>query len=164
MTCPFCLCDNDKVLDTRKSPDGFSIRRRRECLNCEKRFSTHEIVESQTIIIIKKSGERQPYDRDKVMYGLLKACEKRPVDVKTIDQVTTKVDRRIKSLGKKEILSGEIGNILVDVLKSVDIIAYVRFISVYKEFENLEEFVDELNSVIKKYWLIFHTIYGITKL
>lgn len=151
MTCPFCLCDNDKVLDTRKSPDGFSIRRRRECLNCEKRFSTHEIVESQTIIIIKKSGERQPYDRDKVMYGLLKACEKRPVDVKTIDQVTTKVDRRIKSLGKKEILSGEIGNILVDVLKSVDIIAYVRFISVYKEFENLEEFVDELNSVIKKY-------------
>lgn len=151
MTCPFCLNDNDKVLDTRKSSDGFSIRRRRLCLSCDKRFSTHEIVESQTIIIIKKNGERQPYVRDKIMYGLLKACEKRPVDVKTIEQVTNRVDRRIRSLGKNEIFSDEIGNILVDVLKNVDIIAYVRFISVYKEFQNLEDFMDELNSVIKKY-------------
>lgn len=151
MICPHCKSDDDKVIDTRKSEDGYSVRRRRECLVCEGRFSTNEIVEDQTILIIKKNGERQPYDKTKIMAGLLKACEKRPVGVKTIEQVTTKIDRRVKNLGKREITSDEIGNFLVDVLKDVDIIAYVRFISVYKQFENLEEFVEELNLVIKKY-------------
>ncbi len=151
MKCPFCGEDYDKVLDTRKSQDGYSVRRRRECIKCLKRFTTHETVELSTIIIIKKSGSKEPYEKSKIMAGLLKACEKRPVEIRTIEQVTEKIDRRIRSLGKSEILSQQIGEFITEMLKEVDIIAYIRFISVYKKFDSLQSFIDELNSAIKNH-------------
>lgn len=151
MKCPYCASTDDKVLDTRKTNDGYAIRRRRECLSCHKRFTTHEVVEFETILIVKKNGSKQPYEKSKVMAGLLKACDKRPIDVKVIEQVTDKIDQRVRSLGKTEVPSIEIGNFIIDVLKDVDIIAYVRFVSVYKKFDDPQSFVDEIQSVIKKH-------------
>lgn len=150
MKCPFCGTVEDKVLDTRPTDEGVSIRRRRECLGCEKRFTTYETVETPPIIIVKKNGSRQPFDKQKIMIGLLRACEKRPVDIKEIENVTNRIEQRLKQLGEKEVKSNVIGALLMEKLKTLDAIAYVRFVSVYKEFNSIDSFVTELNDLLKK--------------
>ena len=150
MRCPYCGNNVDKVLDTRPTDEGSSVRRRRECLQCQKRFTTYETVETQPMIIIKKNDSRQPFEKSKIMIGLLRACEKRPVDIKTIENMTDKIEQALKSTGKKEIESSEIGLLIMEKLKAVDLIAYVRFVSVYKEFNCIDSFIDELDLLIKK--------------
>ena len=149
MKCPYCGNIEDKVLDTRPTDESSSIRRRRECLLCNKRFTTYEVVESPPIIVVKKDGARQSFDKSKIMIGLLRSCEKRPVDLKTMEDVCLKIEQNIKSQGVKEIKSSDIGTMLMDLLKDVDIIAYVRFVSVYKDFNSVDAFMCELNTLLR---------------
>lgn len=148
MKCPYCGNIEDKVLDTRPTDECASIRRRRECLECGKRFTTYEVVETPPVVVVKKDGSKQQFDKSKIMVGLLRACEKRPVDVKVMDEVCVKIEQIVKSKGEKEVHSSYIGTLLMETLKDIDLIAYVRFVSVYKQFNDVDEFMSELNSVI----------------
>lgn len=150
MKCPFCGSSEGKVLDTRTNTDGFAIKRRRECNECDKRFTTYETVEVLPMVIVKKNGARQAFDKAKIMIGLLRACEKRPVDVREIEEMTEKIEQTLKSRGEKEIHSKEIGVLIMELLKEVDLIAYVRFVSVYKEFNSIDSFIQELETLINK--------------
>lgn len=150
MKCPYCGNLEDKVLDTRPTDENSSIRRRRECLNCAKRFTTYEVVEMPPVIIVKKDGTKQQFDKSKLMTGLLRACEKRPVDVKTMNDVCSKIEQLVKCNGEKEVQSSFIGSLLLETLKEIDLIAYIRFASVYNQFNDVDEFLNELNSIIRK--------------
>ena len=150
MKCPYCGNNEDKVLDTRPTDEGSSVRRRRECLECKKRFTTYETVETPPIIIVKKNGSRQPFEKSKIMVGLLRACEKRPVDLKKIEAMTDKIEQALKASGEKEVASSVIGTLIMKRLKEVDLIAYVRFVSVYKDFNSIDSFIQELNALVKK--------------
>ena len=150
MKCPFCKEDNDKVVDSRKSPDDLSIRRRRECLECGKRFTTYERVEKHQLRIVKKGGERVPFDREKILTGLLKACWKRPVSTEQLDQLIDSVEGRLSEDGGSEISSHAIGELVMDQLRGLDKVAYVRFASVYREFKDPGEFITELKNILEK--------------
>jgi len=150
MKCPFCNYSETAVIDSRLAKEGESIRRRRECEKCRKRFTTYEQVEETFPAIIKKDGRREPYDRKKVFAGLHKACEKRPVPTEKIEEVVDKIEREIQEMGKKEIPSTEIGERVMRQLHKLDQVAYVRFASVYREFKDLNEFMQELNGLLKK--------------
>lgn len=150
MKCPFCGTTEDKVLDTRPTDESTSIRRRRECIGCGKRFTTYEVIEHQNIFIIKKNGTREQFDRVKVLNGLIRACKKRPIDIKKMEEVTEIIEQTLKSTGEKELESKVIGALIMEKLKELDIIAYVRFASVYKDFNSLDSFREELNMIIKK--------------
>ena len=142
MKCPFCNSSNLKVLDKRDNEDN--IRRRRECLDCQKRFTTYERIELSPLIVIKKDATRRSFDVNKVKAGLFKACEKRPISVEDIDFMASMVEKSLRDLGKSEINSREIGEEIMQVLKERDKIAYIRFASVYREFADLNDFKDEL--------------------
>ncbi len=150
MKCPFCYSDDVRVIDTRELKSGFEIRRRRECLSCGKRFTTYERIEEHPILVVKKSGEREFFKRDKLMAGIQKACEKRPVSVSVIDKIVDKIEYTLFQLGKREVSSVTIGQMVMDELKKIDQVAYVRFASVYKEFKDVEEFLIELESLKEK--------------
>jgi transcriptional repressor NrdR len=149
MKCPFCGHLEDKVIDSRSTKDGNSIRRRRECLKCEKRFTSYERVEDLMPMVIKKDGSREPFDRQKILKGLEKALHKRPVDMETRDGAVDEIEKKVLSMELKEVPSSTIGEELMSRLKDMDKIAYVRFASVYREFKDINEFMDELQGLLK---------------
>lgn len=150
MKCPFCGYDDSKVLDTRPTDEGNTIRRRRECLNCQKRFTTYEKIEQSPIMVIKKDGNRQAFDREKIIRGMIKSCEKRPVSAADIEEAVNNIEKKIENSMKKEISSLEVGEMVMEELKDLDEVSYVRFASVYREFKDLQSFVDELENFVKK--------------
>ena len=149
MKCPFCGHDDSKVVDSRPTDEGTSIRRRRECLKCLKRFTTYETVERMPLMLVKRDGTRQPYDRQKLLGGLVKACEKRPVSLMKLEQIVDNVEQRVFSALESEVSSKTIGELVMEQLRSVDEVAYVRFASVYRQFKDINTFMDELNTLLK---------------
>ncbi|MBU0650546.1 transcriptional regulator NrdR [bacterium] len=148
MKCPFCGHQEDKVVDSRASQDGKSVRRRRECTECERRFTTYEHVEEISLMVIKKNGEREPFNKQKIISGIIKACEKRPVKTEDIYNLVNNIELQLQKVYEKEVESNVIGGLVVDALKSLDQVAYVRFASVYREFKDVNEFVDELKEIV----------------
>ncbi|MBE6797019.1 MAG: transcriptional regulator NrdR [Ruminococcaceae bacterium] len=150
MKCPFCGDEESKVIDSRPTDEGERIRRRRECLKCGKRFTTYEIIESLPIIVIKKDKSRESFNRDKLMNGILRACEKRPISINTLDNMIDEIEVTIQNSLDREVTSDKIGELVMDKLKNIDEVAYVRFASVYRQFKDITTFMDELNKLISK--------------
>ena len=148
MKCPYCECTESKVIDSRPVDDGASIRRRRECLKCEKRFTTYEQIESVPLVIIKKDGKREVYNRQKLINGILRACEKTSVSYSQVESLVSELEMVLNSRMDKEIPSTEIGELVMEKLKKLNDIAYVRFASVYREFKDVSTFLDELNRLL----------------
>jgi len=150
MRCPYCENPESKVIDSRESKNGFTIRRRRECLSCEKRFTTYEKIEEIPYMVVKKDGRRQRFDSQNIMRGLLKACEKRPVPVAKLEEVVEEIELILQEKAEKEIATAEIGHFVMSKLKELDKVAYVRFASVYREFKDVLEFKKELETLLKE--------------
>ena len=150
MRCPFCNHDDDRVIDSRPSDEGAAIRRRRECTVCGARFTTYEKVENPPLLVIKKDGTREPFDRDKLMAGIMKSCEKRPVSTDQIDSLVASIEAQNQNSLKREISSREIGEMVMEGLKQIDEVAYVRFASVYRQFKDVNSFLQELNDMLKQ--------------
>ena len=148
MKCPFCGFEESKVIDSRPTDEGERIRRRRECLQCAKRFTTYEIIESLPIIVIKKDKSREAFNREKIMNGLLRACEKRPVSIDTLDGVIDENENHIQNSLDREVSSEKIGELVMEKLKGIDEVAYVRFASVYRQFKDINTFMNELNKLL----------------
>ena len=148
MKCPFCSFEESKVIDSRPTDEGQRIRRRRECLNCGKRFTTYEIIESLPIIVIKKDKSREAFNRDKLMNGLLRACEKRPVSIDTLDTLIDEIEVILQNSLDREVSSEKIGELVMEKLKKIDEVAYVRFASVYRQFKDINTFMSELNKLL----------------
>lgn len=149
MKCPFCGYAESKVVDSRPSDEGNSIRRRRECLSCARRFTTYETVEFTPVMVIKKNGSRQSFDRRKVLSGMLRACEKRPVSAETLEQIANRIERDLQSAIEREVKSETIGEIVMRYLRDLDQVAYVRFASVYREFQDINSFKAELDKLTR---------------
>ena len=149
MKCPFCECEESKVIDSRPTDEGTSIRRRRECISCNKRFTTYEKVETLPLMVVKKDLSRQFFDRQKLMNGLLRACEKRPVSISQLDEVVNDVESKIYNSLEREITTEQIGEMIMTKLKGIDEVSYVRFASVYRQFKDINTFLDELNKLLK---------------
>ena len=149
MRCPFCHADNDRVIDSRTSQDRFSIRRRRECISCTRRYTTYERLEEMDLRVIKKDGVREPFDPEKIRQGLLRACWKRPVSEEQIESMVGSVERDIYTEFDSEIESHRLGEMVMARLREVDQVAYVRFASVYRRFEDVRDFVDELKPMLR---------------
>lgn len=150
MKCPYCQVDQDRVLDSRASEDGFAIRRRRECLACKRRYTTYERVERNTIKVVKKDGNRVPFDRNKIKLGLEKACWKRPISDKQLEAIVTEVENHIETNCENEVDSRELGELVMRHLRDLDQVAYVRFASVYRQFEDVQDFVEELKPMLEE--------------
>ena len=150
MKCPFCSHAQDKVVDSREATDGNSIRRRRECLKCERRFTAYEEVQDLLPMVIKKDGRRENFKREKILQGLQNACQKRPIATESLEVLIADIEKRIMEKGEKEIRSHDIGEMVVSRLKSLDEVAYIRFASVYKDFRDREAFLSELSQYFKK--------------
>ncbi len=150
MKCPFCSYEESKVIDSRPTDEGERIRRRRECLKCSKRFTTYEMIESLPIIVIKKDGSRETFDRQKLLTGMLRASEKRPVSIETLDKAITDIETVIQNSLDREVNSEKIGELVMEQLKNIDEVAYVRFASVYRQFKDINTFMDELNKLLIK--------------
>jgi transcriptional repressor NrdR len=148
MRCPFCENDDTKVIDSRHTDEGHAIRRRRECEKCNKRFTTYEKVEEVILMVIKKDGSRETFDRNKVMNGIIKACEKRPVPIAEIERIVDDIERGLNNLMEKEVKSTFIGELIMDRLKDLDEVAYVRFASVYRQFTDINTFVKEIEGLL----------------
>ncbi len=149
MKCPFCAFEESKVIDSRPTDEGERIRRRRECLKCGKRFTTYEIIESLPIIVIKKDKSREVFDRQKLMTGMLRACEKRPVSIETLDRAIDDIETLIQNSLDREVKSEKIGELVMEKLKEIDEVAYVRFASVYRQFKDINTFMAELNKLLE---------------
>lgn len=149
MKCPFCGYLEDKVVDSRESKDSDSIRRRRECLDCGRRFTSYERIDEIPYMVVKKDGRREIFDRNKIMSGLLRACEKRPISSSQLETIVDSVEKSVQEIPDREILTNEIGKIIMNHLKQLDKVAYVRFASVYLEFEDVSEFMTELKDLVK---------------
>jgi len=150
MKCPYCHFDGTKVLDSRPANENKSIRRRRECEKCGRRFTTFETVEEAPLIVIKKDGRREEFSRDKILRGLMRACEKRPVSVEQLDAIVSEVERNLRNTADAEVESRQIGELVMERLYTVDEVAYVRFASVYRQFKDIGMFMKELSSLINK--------------
>ncbi|MGH7168099.1 MAG: transcriptional regulator NrdR [Nitrospiraceae bacterium] len=150
MKCPFCDEIEDKVVDSRMAKEGEVIRRRRECLACKRRYTTYERVEESLPVVVKKDGRRESFDRAKVLAGLKKACEKRPISVATIEAVADRIEKRVQEMGETEIQSRTVGEEVMRELHQLDQIAYVRFASVYREFKDIDQFMDELKALARE--------------
>jgi transcriptional repressor NrdR len=150
MTCPFCSHPQDKVVDSRESKEGDVIRRRRECLACERRFTTYERIDEIPYMVVKKDGRREKFDRQKVLTGLLKACEKRPVAMGKLAEIVDEVEGRLAESADRELSTAEIGELLMERLRNLDKIAYVRFASVYRDFQDEEAFFQELKTLMRQ--------------
>ncbi len=150
MKCPFCDDVEDKVVDSRMAKEGEVIRRRRECLSCKRRYTTYERVEETMPAVVKKDGRREPFDRTKIVFGLKKACEKRPISTTTIEAVTDRIEKRIQDLGETEVDSTMVGEEVMKELSQLDQVAYVRFASVYREFKDIDQFMDEIKALAQQ--------------
>ena len=150
MKCPYCSYEESKVIDSRPADDGERIRRRRECTKCGKRFTTHETVETIPIIVVKRDRSREAFDRDKLLSGLLRACEKRPVPLETIEGITRTIELEIQNSLVREVTSQKIGELAMDALRTVDEVSYVRFASVYRQFKDINTFMEELNKLLSE--------------
>ncbi|MBQ6020455.1 MAG: transcriptional repressor NrdR [Clostridia bacterium] len=150
MKCPFCGYEESKVVDSRPTDENTRIRRRRECIQCGKRFTTYEIIEETPIIVVKKDNSRQIFDRNKLINGLLKACEKRPVPLEVIEHAVSEIEFKLQNSLEREVSSMYIGELVMDALREIDDVAYIRFASVYKQFQDLDSFRDELKKIAKK--------------
>jgi transcriptional repressor NrdR len=150
MKCPFCGHVDDKVIDSRASSEGSAVRRRRECLKCGKRFTTYEVVEEMSLLVVKKDGRRQPFDRKKILAGIQKACEKRPISSENIEELVSNIEREIYKRHDREVSSENIGGLIMDKLAVLDEVAYVRFASVYRQFKDVNQFMSELKGLLKK--------------
>ena len=148
MKCPYCQYTESKVIDSRPTDEGEKIRRRRECMRCGKRFTTYEMMESLPLVVVKKDGSRQSFDRNKVMSGLIRACEKRPVSINTLEEIVTEIEQVLQNEMEREVSSAEIGELVMERLKKVDEVAYVRFASVYRQFKDISTFMSELNKLL----------------
>lgn len=147
MKCPYCGYSESKVIDSRPTDEGERIRRRRECLNCAKRFTTYEVIETVPVVVVKKDKSREAFDRNKLLNGLLRACEKRPVPLETLERIVYEIETLLQNSLDREVPSTLIGTYAMDKLKKVDEVAYVRFASVYREFKDINTFMDELNKI-----------------
>ena len=152
MRCPFCQADNDRVIDSRTTSDGYSIRRRRECLECKRRYTTYERLEELTIKVIKKDNVREPFNREKIRQGILKACWKRPISDEIVDTMIAEIDSDIYADFESEIESRVVGGMVMHQLSKVDQVAYVRFASVYREFKDVQDFVEELQPILQDHY------------
>jgi transcriptional repressor NrdR len=150
MRCPFCGFLESKVIDSRESKKGLSIRRRRECLSCKRRFTTYEKIEEIPYMVVKKDGTRQPYDSQKLLRGMMKACEKRPIQISQLEEIVEEVESLLQERPDKEISVSEVGQLVMDRLRELDKVAYVRFASVYREFKDVAEFREELENLMKE--------------
>ncbi|EEM03730.1 Transcriptional repressor nrdR [Bacillus pseudomycoides] len=150
LRCPACFHNGTRVLDSRPVDEGRSIRRRRECESCLNRFTTFERVEEPPLIVVKKEGTREEFNKEKILRGLIKACEKRPVSLKQLEEVTQNVERELRNLGISEVKSDMIGEIVMEALRDIDDVAYVRFASVYRQFKDLNVFIEELKDILQK--------------
>ena len=150
MKCPFCNHLHDKVVDSRESKEGDAIRRRRECLACERRFTTYERIDEVPYMVVKKDGRREKFDREKVLKGLLKACEKRPVSMSKLSEMVNRVESKVSDSPDREISTNDIGEFLMDNLRELDKIAYVRFASVYRDFQDEQAFFNELKNLMRQ--------------
>jgi transcriptional repressor NrdR len=150
MKCPFCSHDDTRVVDSRLGKEGNNIRRRRECIDCERRFTTYERVEETLPLVIKKDGRRETFDRQKIISGIQRACEKRPVSISTIEKVVDQMELSLQESGEKEIDASRIGEAVMSALQSIDEVAYVRFASVYRQFRDINEFMSELKDILAK--------------
>ena len=151
MKCPFCTCEEDKVVDSRSSREGKAIRRRRECLSCGQRFTTYEYVETIPLTIVKNDGRREPYDRQKILAGLYTACKKRPISTETIEQMVDQIENQIQAMTENEINSKHVGELAMKALYQVDEVAYIRFASVYRKFKEIREFLSEISVMQQSY-------------
>jgi transcriptional repressor NrdR len=149
MRCPFCGSDTDKVVDSRSSKNCQSIRRRRECLNCNQRFTTYEYIEDVSLVVIKNDGSREPFDRKKLLAGITISCAKRPIPSERLDEVVDELCRSLESRGEREVSSHDIGELVIARLKNLDDVAYVRFASVYRNFSDTTEFMEEIKRIAK---------------
>ncbi|MDR2694584.1 MAG: transcriptional regulator NrdR [Chitinispirillales bacterium] len=147
MRCPFCGHQEDKVVDSRTGKEGRAVRRRRECLDCGKRFTTYEYIENISLTIIKNDQRREPYEREKLMQGITSACKKRPISVKKIESIVDKIENRIERISKNEVPSVEIGRMVMEELYELDEVAYVRFASVYRKFKDISDFISEVKGI-----------------
>ena len=148
MKCPYCGYQESKVVDSRHSDDGGSIRRRRECLSCQKRFTTYETVESLPIVVVKKDNSREPFDRNKILRGMVRACEKRPVSMADLEAAVTEIEQIVQNSLEREVNTDKIGELVMERLKPLDEVAYVRFASVYRQFKDINSFMQELNKIL----------------
>ena len=149
MKCPFCGFENDKVVDSRESKEADSIRRRRECLKCEKRFTTYERIDEIPYMVVKKDGRRERFDRQKALAGVLKACEKRPVSMIQLETIADKAETMVQDSSEREVSTTSLGEMIMNELKMLDKVAYVRFASVYLDFKDVQEFMSELKDLLK---------------
>ncbi len=147
MRCPRCGHPDDKVIDSRPTDDGISIRRRRECMSCQERFTTYERIENMSLMVIKKDGSRQPFDRNKLINGILKSCEKRPISIQQITKIVDTIERQQENSLRREVSTRELGERVLQQLRNVDEVAYIRFASVYREFNDINSFFVEINSL-----------------
>ena len=150
MKCPFCGYEESKVIDSRPTDEGERIRRRRECIKCAKRFTTYEVIESVPVIVVKRDKSREPFDRQKLFNGLLRACEKRPVSLSQIDEAVNSIELTIQNSLDREVTSVYIGELAMDKLKEIDEVAYVRFASVYRQFKDINTFMNELSKLLSE--------------
>lgn len=150
MRCPFCGYAESKVIDSRPAEEGATIRRRRECLACQKRFTTYEIMERLPLVVVKRDGSRQTFDKIKIMNGMLRACEKRPVSLLALEKIADDIEQELQNSLEREVTTSEIGEMVMSKLKHVDEVAYVRFASVYRQFKDVNTFFDELQKLIDK--------------
>ena len=150
MKCPYCDFDTSKVVDSRPIEEGNSIRRRREWENCKKRFTTYEKIEQVNVMVVKKDGAREFFDREKILKGIIRSCEKRPISIKQMENIVTDIEKEIVNMMQREISSEEIGNLVMDKLKDIDEVSYVRFASVYRQFKDVNSFLDELKNIIEE--------------
>jgi transcriptional repressor NrdR len=150
MRCPFCGFLESKVIDSRESKKGLSIRRRRECLSCKRRFTTYEKIEEIPYMVVKKDGTRQPFDSQKLLRGMMKSCEKRPIQISQLEEIVEEIESLLQERPDKELGVAEIGQLVMDRLKELDKVAYVRFASVYREFADVAEFRQELEDLMKE--------------
>lgn len=148
MRCPFCGYSESKVIDSRPAEEGATIRRRRECLSCQKRFTTYEIMERLPLVVVKRDGSRQTFDKIKVMNGMLRACEKRPVSIQSLEKIADDIEQDLQNSLEREVTTTAIGEMVMRRLKDVDEVAYVRFASVYRQFKDINTFMDELTKLI----------------
>ena len=150
MKCPFCGDQESKVVDSRQTEDSQSIRRRRECLACQRRFTTYEIVESLPIIVVKRDGTRQSFDRNKILNSMVRAFDKRKVEVSTLERITTEIEQTIQNTLEREVSTDKIGEMVMERIKPLDEVAYIRFASVYRRFQDVGSFVQEINQFLEK--------------
>lgn len=150
MKCPFCGCEESKVIDSRPTDEGERIRRRRECTSCQKRFTTYEIIESVPVIVVKKDKSREVFDRNKLFNGMLRACEKRPVSLDSIETAVNEIEATLQNSLDREVTSVRIGELAMDKLKNLDEVAYVRFASVYRQFKDINTFMAELAKLLSE--------------